>query len=261
MYGGIICKSSFIKIRSILIGGFKMGKKNIFVIFFLLVLTFIAYGNSDLDVFLGKIKNYLNSQYVEEAKLLKASTISKPDSKRIYIASDNLLAGYALSLLSCPLGEIVKKELEKYSKGFDDLHEVILGVKIPDEFYGRKNEYVGFVFSKKFGPIEIFYEKPDKNRIINDWYNYADLLVYKALNYLLDGKLKDAVDIYEKLMRMWDDWGFRDKVASKSGSYETYKVALGLFLSKKLEKIDKKITENYQEAIEKMKKNYPVSSG
>lgn len=261
MYGGIICKSSFIKIRSILTGGvFHMEtKKNILIILFFLILTFVALGNDNLDlkevsIFLEKIKNYLNSQYVEEAKLLRASTTSKPDSKRIYIASDNLLASYALSLLSSPLGEIVKKELEKYNKGFDGLHEAILGVKIPDKFYGRKNEYIGFVFSKKFGPIEIFYEKPDKDKIINDWYNYADLLVYKALNYLLDGKLKDAVDIYEKLMRMWDGWGFKDIVAIKSGSYGTYKVALGLFLSKKLEKIDRKITENYQEAVEKMKK-------
>lgn len=229
-------------------------KKNIFIIFILLILIFIAYGNSNSDIFLEKINNYLNSQYIEEARLLKASTISKPDSKRIYIASDNLLASYALSLLSCPLGEIVKKELEKYNKGFDELHEVILGVKIPDEFYARKNEYVGLVFSHKFGPIEIFYEKPDKNRVINDWYNYADLIVYKALNYLLDGKVKEAVGIYEKLMRMWDGWGFRDIVAVKSGSYETYKVALGLLLLQKLKKIDRKITENYQETIEKMKK-------
>lgn len=204
--------------------------------------------------FLERVKNYFNFQFVEEARLLRASNISKPDSKRIYIASDNLWAGYALSLLSSPLGEIIKKELEKYNKGFDELHEVILGVKIIDKFYRRKNEYIGFVFSKKFGPIEIFYEKSDKNQIINDWYNYADLLVYKALNYLLDGKLKETMGIYEKLMGMWDNWGFKDIIALKSGSYGTYKTALGLLLSKKLGKIDKKITEKYQEDIEKMKK-------
>jgi len=260
MYGGIICKNSFIKIKSILEGGLHMGaKKNILIVLFSLLLIVITLGDDNLNwikesAFLERIKYYLNSQFVEEAKFLRASSVSKPDSKRIYVASDNLLAARALVLLSSPIGEIVKEELEKYNKGYDELHEVILGVKIPDKFYERKNEYIGFVFSNKFGPIEIFYEKPDKDRIINDWYNYADLLIYKALNYLLDGNLKDAVNIYGKLMQMWDGWGFKDIVAVKLGRYETYKVALGFFLSKKLEKIDKKIIENYQDIVENMKK-------
>ncbi|MCS7215467.1 MAG: hypothetical protein N2312_05295 [Dictyoglomaceae bacterium] len=236
-----------------------MKKGVILITLFFLTLIFKTLGNNnsiskESSIFLEKIKNYLVSQYIEEVKFLRASTISRPDSKRIYIASDNLLASYALSLLSSPLGEIIKKELEKYNNGFNELHEVILGVKISDRFYERKNEYMGFVFSKKFGVLEIFYEKPDKNKVINDWYNYADLLVYRALNYLLDERFKDAVDIYEKLMKTWDGWGFKDIVAIKSGNYGTYKTALGLLLSKKLEKVDRKITEKYQENIEKMKK-------
>lgn len=207
----------------------------------------------EISGFFKKIKNFLESQWVEEVKLLRASTISRPDSKRIYIASDNLWASYALSLLSSPLGEKIKKELEKYNNGFDELHEVILGIRIPDIFYTRKNEFINVIFSKKFGVIEIFYEKPNKSQIIIDWYNYADLLAYKALNYLLEGKINEAVQIYEKLMKMWDGWGFKDIIAVNSKSYGTYKVALGLFLSKKLERVNRQITDEYKEDIGKMK--------
>ncbi len=207
----------------------------------------------EISEFFKKIKEFLESQWVEEVKLLRASTISRPDSKRIYIVSDNLWASHALSLLSSPLGEKIKKELERYNKGFDELHEVILGIRIPDTFYTRKNEFINFIFSKKFGVIEIFYEKSNKSQIILDWYNYADLLVYKALNYLLEGKTDEAIQIYEKLMKMWDGWGFKDIIAVNSKSYATYKVALGLFLSKKLERVNRQITEEYKEDIGKMK--------
>ncbi|MDK2953374.1 MAG: hypothetical protein PWQ27_757 [Kosmotoga sp.] len=197
------------------------------------------------------LTGFFKKQFVPEINLLRASMYVKPDNKRIYIASDNLLAAYALRLLNDPLADTIEKELEKYNNGYDEKHEIIIGVKIPAIFYRRYNEYITSEFTEKFGLIDILYEKPDKSVIINSWKNYADLVVYRALNFLLDGNVREAENLFKTLMKMCDGYGFKDK-AFKS-YYETYKTGLMVLLAKRLEKAGSKIADDYRYEIEKAK--------
>jgi len=196
-----------------------------------------------------KLKSYFKYQFIPELKLLRASMYVRPDSKRVYIASDNLLACYALKLLGDPLASILEKELEKYGKGYDEEHEIVVGIKIPDVFYARYNEYIDSIFSEKFGLIEVVYEKPDKSRVINDWEKYADLVVYKALNELTDGNLQEAEACFKHLLEIWDGWGFKDE--SYSSYYQTYKTGLFVILSNRLKKYGSEVVEKYAYDVEK----------
>lgn len=194
---------------------------------------------------------FFKDQFIPELNLLRASMYVRPDSKRVYIASDNLLAAYALKLLNSPLAETIEKELAKYNNGYDEKHEVVIGIKIPDVFYGRHNEYITSEFTEKFGLVDVLYERSDKSVIINKWRHYADLVVYKALNNLLDGKISEAERLFEALMKMWDGYGFKDKAFK--AYYETYKTALMVILAKRLEKAGSKIVDDYRYEIEKAK--------
>jgi hypothetical protein len=52
-------------------------------------------GRIDLD----GLKHFLESQYISEMYLLRASTRTKPDNTTIYIANDNVLVARALAIL------------------------------------------------------------------------------------------------------------------------------------------------------------------
>jgi len=202
---------------------------------------------------LKKLKSFLEGQYVSEAKLLRAAVYAYPDNVTIWVCSDNLLAARALMVLGSPLGEGMLDELaSKYGGGYDGLHEVLLAMPIPDTFYKRDNITLGEVYSKKYNTIlYIKREKPGLIPIIN-WDEYADLVVYKALNMLLKRQKDQAEKLFEKLMEMWDGYGFRDKVYHESGKYETYKLALAIYLYRALKAAKSNIIEKYEDNIKKL---------
>ena len=191
------------------------------------------------------VRKFLEAQYVPEAGLLRAATLEGiEDSHRIYVAADNLLAARALAVLKSPISSIILTTLNKeHNGGFDELHEVLLGVKIHDKFYCRYNKYLGNVSSSKFGSLEIYYEKPNRSCIIENWDRYADLVVYRALNALLHGSRPYAEQLFSILISMWDGYGFKD--GAYNGSYETYKVALAIYLYKALKAANSDLVENH----------------
>ncbi|WP_297418804.1 hypothetical protein [Thermococcus sp.] len=71
---------------------------------------------------------------------------------------------------------------------------------------------------------------------MTDWESYADLLVYGALDDLLKDNKSGALELYSKLLMMWDGNGFRDKAFN--GVYQTYKCALFVYLYRVLGKPD-----------------------
>ena len=226
----------------------------VFVIVFALLLSLLylhthySFDRECVDKYL--LREFLESQYVSEISLLRAATFASPDSSRIYVASDNLLASRALATLNSPLSFKVLTTLNnKYGGGFDELHEVLLGVKIPDKFYCRYNEYLGNISTFKFGTLEIYYEKSNHNCIIEDWDRYADLVIYRALNSLLQGSRPYAEKLFERLMSMWDGYGFKD--AAFNGKYATYKLALAIFLYRALEAAGSSKIMKYSNIINK----------
>ncbi len=182
---------------------------------------------------IARLRSFLESQYVPEIGLLRASVTSYPDNVTVYIASDNLLASRALEVVNSSYASIVRKVLdERYGGGYDCLHEVLFGIPI-DGIRTPLKIYIGRVYSRALHSyIDIVYEKRCGFPLLN-WYDYADLVVYKALNDLLKGRKGEAYRLFLKLMSMWDGYGFRDASSSR-GVYETYKLALAIYLFRAL---------------------------
>ena len=195
-------------------------------------------------------RKFLEAQYVPEAGLLRAATLEEvEDSRKIYVAADNLLAARALATLGSPLAPNVLTTLNnKYGGGFDKQHEILIERDIPNVFYQRGYECLGNVSSSKFGVLEIYYEKPRETPIDN-WDKYADLVVYKALKALLHDSRPYAEQLFSILISMWDGYGFKD--GAYNGSYETYKVALAIYLYKALEEADRSLVGKYRDLYEK----------
>jgi hypothetical protein len=70
--------------------------------------------------------------------------------------------------------------------------------------------------------------------IMEDWQEYADLLLYSALSKHWEGKDDEAVALFNKAKDMWDGVGINDKAAKADGYYATYKLGLLLYTSKVL---------------------------
>lgn len=85
--------------------------------------------------------------------------------------------------------------------------------------------------------------------IIVDWYNYADLLVYRAPDKLLEGSRSEAEQAFLNLTNMWDGYGFRDE--AYNGVYVVYKYALFIYLYKVLEYASLTIIHDYKYIYDK----------
>ncbi len=179
------------------------------------------------------LRSFLESQYVPEAGLLRAAVKAHPDNETIYVANDNLLASRALIALGSPLGKRILENLEaNYSGGWNGKVDPLLGRPIKD-FYCTETKNLGRVYSRKFNAtFEIKYELANISCRMGDWESYADLLVYGALNGLINGNENGALELYSRLLAMWDGNGFRDRAFD--GTYQTYKCALFVYLYRAL---------------------------
>jgi len=205
---------------------------------------------------INKAVNFLKMQFVKEASLLRASTIGE-DARACYISSDNLLAAAVFRILDEPLFYEIRKVLDKYGGGANELHEILFGVNIGKFFYTRRNEVIDVIFGdfgNRIGPGKVIHELPFKAKQITLWSEYADLIVYKALNDYYEGNLENSFECFEKLVNLWDGHGFRDASYISNGLYETYKLSLAMYLyellnSQRLEKVKK-----HESIITKMRK-------
>ncbi len=188
------------------------------------------------------LRRFLENQYVAEVGLLRAARFVHPENVTIYVANDNVLAARALAVLGSPLAIHVLYVLNhNFSGGWNGKVDVLLGKDIPDKFYTSYNEYIG-----EINGYTILYERLNRSMVINDWYNYADLLVYYALDKLLIGSRFEAERAFLNLTKMWDGYGFRDNPVKKHGVYDVYKCALYIYLYRALEFTGSKLVSKYR---------------
>ncbi len=222
-------------------------KTKIFVFLLLFIFVFAPIGFSKEIPNPDLMRSFLESQYVEDIGLLRAATTAYPDNTTIYVANDNLLASRALAVLGSPLASKVLTTLNnKYGGGWNGRTDILLGRDIPDVFYKRYKEKLGII-----NGYTIMYEKNDKSVIIKDWYNYADLIVYKALDNLLWGSRPQAEQLFIKLTKLWDGYGFNDTVTRNTSVYAVYKCALFIYLYRTLEVAGSTIIYDYKDIYEK----------
>ncbi|ADI31178.1 hypothetical protein Shell_0026 [Staphylothermus hellenicus DSM 12710] len=193
------------------------------------------------------LKRFLEGQYVSSVGLLRASTTVYPDNITIYIVNDNVLAAKALIVLASPLTFKIIAELNnEYSGGWNGKIDVLLGRDIPDTFYSSYNLLV-----KEIDGYKVVWEKLNYSSPITDWYNYADLLVYHALDKLLQGSRREAEESFINLTKMWDGYGFRDKAYYETQTYAVYKCALFIYLYRALQYAGSKIINDYSYIYDK----------
>jgi hypothetical protein len=232
--------------------------RNLFSLIMLLMIfsSITAYSisyssNRQLDrLDLDGLKHFLESQYIPEIGLLRASTRIKPDNTTIYIANDNVLAARALAILGdhSLASKILTKLNNEYGGGWNGKIDVLLGKDIPDKFYGPLYEFITNITVNNI-TYTIIYEKLNYSAPIHDWYNYADLLVYHALDELLSGSRTEAENSFLNLTKMWNGYGFRD-IAFK-GEYQVYKCALFIYLYRALEYAGSDIIKGYKGVYDK----------
>lgn len=221
----------------------------LFLLTILLPLFIVVSYGEDHGVCLDRdlLRRFLEDQYVEEVGLLRAATTVYPDNVTCYIANDNVLASRALTVLGSPLGlRIVKRLDSEFGGGWNNKIDILLGRDIPDTFYASYIVFIGEVDGYR-----IAYEKINYSQPIYDWYRYADLLVYYALKKLLHGRVDEAEQAFINLTRMWDGYGFRDRVYNETGMYSVYKCALFIYLFRSLDAAGSEIVHSYRDIYDR----------
>ncbi len=196
----------------------------------------------------GRLRAFLEHQYVESVGLLRAGVTSPGENTTIYTANDNILAAEALRILGSPLAErIYETLLQQYPRyTWNKKVDVLLAQPIKGVF-GTKNETI----LKQIGIYTVKWDGMNFSNPMDDWREYADLLVYHALNSLLHGDRIAAEEDYEELIAMWDGWGFHDKVREKEGLYDAYKLALAYYLHRALEAAGSSLPQAHADLAEK----------
>ncbi|MEM1696925.1 MAG: hypothetical protein QXQ90_10080, partial [Desulfurococcaceae archaeon] len=87
--------------------------------------------------------------------------------------------------------------------------------------------------------------------VIEDYYDYANLLVYKALLHIAQGEENEALKELTMLSEMFNGYGFADAYYRVHGKYETYKVALAVIAYRALGRASE--VEKYRSVLEKIK--------
>jgi len=124
---------------------------------------------------------------------------------------------------------------------------VLLGVGISNEVRDSTILELGSVYSKKLGTTFIIKYEIRNGTSINDRQEYADLLVYRALDALIEGDVSVAEELLQRLTSMWYGYGFYDKVVKALEEvegvrcYSTYKCALSTYLYNALKHVGSKV--------------------
>lgn len=156
-------------------------------------------------------------QYIPSLGLCREAPVVEPNT--VWIMNDNFLA----SLL---LDNINLTGYEQYLNAGLPIEILVYGIVMEPPFNGSTNIIIGTE-----DDYTIKTEIPS-GELMNDWNDYADLLVYGILSYHYSGEQELATEYFQELCNMWDGKGFVDKPFN--GTYQTYKNALFIIAAKTL---------------------------
>ena len=205
----------------------------LFLIFMIsLQLTSLAQTSQDVneDENLRQLENFLISQFNSEVGLIRES----PDetiNQTYWLMGDNYLAYYALNYTHPELAEKIYQTMLKYKHIHhfqDGLHEAIVkDIQLPPYTPGeiiveRSNEYTIMTEVRKTNY---------NSKIMDDWDEYADILLYTSLSFNNQGNREKALFYFNRAANMWNEAGIADKPTDQDGFYSTYKLGLMLYTS------------------------------
>lgn len=215
----------------------KLNHKNFFFFLFVLLgsIVILLYFNpitdkpnsynSDKLVNYSSIQSgldYLTNQYNLEIGLLRESpNVSK---NKYWLTNDNTLVAFTF----LELGEIkeslnLTNFITQYDSKENGIIEVLWQKRIRIPPHASQ-----IVLIKKIGENEIWQEKHFDGPIMEDYLDYANLGFLTALNHYYQGDQAMALNTYQYTLQIYDGIGFKDKAFN--GTYETYKIALALYV-------------------------------
>ena len=184
----------------------------------------------NISIDLNRACMFLENQELDNTGLLVASNGDNPDSRMIYLLHDNFLAWKALSVCKSGLADKVKKALDEYNVTDDPRYMVLFGK--PYGFLVPPNNLrvIAGVINYENKTYTIAIDGLNTSSPLNNWRRYADWVALMGINYLWKGNTSAAIDMYGELQDLWEGHGFRDPATRDS--YETYKVALAVYLTR-----------------------------
>ncbi len=176
---------------------------------------------------------YLQGEFNPTVGLLRESPVVWPH--RYWLATDNRLAVYALQAagedeLSAQLLSTLRRP--QYGDPYHGLIEVLRGEIVAWPPYTPTQ-----TLHDQIGEEEIWLETRLEGNRLDDWNQYADLVLFCALRAVWAGDRPEAQRYYHLAMQMWDGKGFADKGYAgfcEKGEclYETYKLGLALYVAR-----------------------------
>jgi hypothetical protein len=171
-------------------------------------------------------------------KLSYAPNPPKTAPNTYWLVSDNLWAFKALEKHDSKLSNTIKSKLIELAKTYklpkdakglpiSYKHEAVIGDTVPTLF----NVTVQYTLYSDNYALKT--EIANGTAVMEDWQEYADLLLYAALSKHWEGKDDEAIALFNKAKDMWDGVGINDKATDSH--YATYKLGLLLYTSKVLE--------------------------
>jgi hypothetical protein len=165
---------------------------------------------------------FLKGRYNPRLGLLNEAPNAAPHT--YWLANDNVLGAYALERLGeTELSAKIWEAVRRYNGDANGLIEVVWGKPVTFPPYDIQIELISRV-----GEDEIKQEWHTRGARLEDWAEYANLGFLGALNAQQQGHTAEAQQIFARSMALFDGTGFRDKAFE--GEYETYKVALALYV-------------------------------
>ncbi|MFQ6085568.1 MAG: hypothetical protein ACE5OY_04820 [Candidatus Bathyarchaeia archaeon] len=155
--------------------------------------------------------------------------------EEVWLLPDNLLATVALEPYYPEISRRIEGSLRRYGYTYSLLHEAILGELIPAPRYSVTKYVI------EEGDDYVIWTElcNDTDKEIPFWQEYADRELYVSLILKLygDPHLESKVlELFNDVKGMWDGTGINDQaVKDRGGLYETYKLALLLYVSRVLD--------------------------
>jgi len=161
-------------------------------------------------------------------------------SNTYWLVSDNLWAYKALQKYDPQTSNSIKSKLMELASTYNlptdsqglpisFKHEAVVGDIVQTPF----NVTVSYTLYSDDYTLKT--DIANGTSVMEDWQEYADLLLYAALSKHWEGKDNEAINLFNMAKNMWDGVGINDKAAKTDGYYATYKLALLLYVSKVLE--------------------------
>jgi hypothetical protein len=176
---------------------------------------------------------YLEHNLNPELYLLRESPdTGSPQDKTYWLATDNVLASYALKTFDPELSKNLMLSIDKYGYQHDHYIEILFGITNIEPVYAVD----GYKTISKTDGYQIITDNLTGHRM-DDYQQYFDKLCYEILWEAYTGNRTGAESNYNLALAIWDKKGFVDK-ATPPNNYDTYKLALFYYTSRILGKLD-----------------------